>query len=96
MLVDRILQLEETPILKPEDWYKMTNCGYEAPEDSSIKAVLEQNIKGERCAINIYNKLLGTTGEKDPITYHMIMDILKDEVEHEDDLQTLLEDIEKI
>ncbi len=96
MLVDRILQLEATPILKPEDWYKMTNCGYEPPEDPSTKTVLEQNVKGERCAIGIYNKLLETTKDKDPITYHMIVKILEDEVEHEDDLQTLLEDIEKI
>jgi len=95
MLVDRILQLGGTPILKPEDWYKMTNCGYEAPEDPSVRTVVEQNIKGERCAIDVYNKLLETTKDKDAITYQIILETLGDEVEHEDDLQTLLEDIEK-
>jgi bacterioferritin len=49
MLVARIIQLGGTPVLKPEDWYKMTNCGYDAPKDPFVKPVLEQNIKGERC-----------------------------------------------
>ncbi|MCP8323858.1 MAG: hypothetical protein L6N96_06765 [Candidatus Methylarchaceae archaeon HK02M2] len=95
MLVDRILQLGGTPLLKPEDWYDMSNCGYETPVDPSVKVILEQNIKGEQCAIDVYNQLLGVVKDKDPITYHMVLEILEDEVEHEDDLQTILEDIEK-
>jgi bacterioferritin len=94
MLVERIIQLGGTPILKPQDWYKMTNCGYDAPEDSSVKAVLEQNIKGEQCAIEVYQHLVETTKGKDPVTYNMIVEILEDEVEHEEDLQTILGDME--
>jgi bacterioferritin len=94
MLVDRILQLDGTPLLSPQDWMKMTNCGYDAPEEPSSKRVLEQNIKGEQCAIEVYNKLLGFIGDKDLITYQMSVEILEDEVEHEDDLQTLMGDME--
>ena len=93
MLVDRIIQLGGTPILKPEDWYKMTNCGYEAPEDPYVRPVLEQNIKGEQCAIEVYKKILEMS-HGDPITHHIIVEILEDEVEHEEDLQTLLRDME--
>ncbi len=93
MLVDRIIQLGGTPILKPEDWYKMTNCGYEAPEDPYVRPVLEQNIKGEQCAIEVYKKILEMS-HADPITHHMIVEILEDEVEHEEDLETLLRDME--
>jgi len=32
------------------------------------------------------------TREKDPITYNMVLTILQQEVEHEEDLQALLED----
>ena len=32
------------------------------------------------------------TRDKDPITYNMILTILEQEVEHEEDLQSLLED----
>ena len=95
MLTDRIMQLGGVPILKPEDWYKMTNCGFSEPKDFSSEAILKQNIEGERCAIGIYHKLLEMTKDKDILTYHMLMEIYKDEVEHEDDLEKILNDLEK-
>ncbi|MEI6242613.1 MAG: ferritin-like domain-containing protein [Chlamydiota bacterium] len=94
MLVERILQLDGTPILKPEEWYKKTNCGYEAPTNPSEIAILQQNIKGERCAIEVYKKLFELCKDKDIITAHLVLHILKDEITHEDDLQKLLEDRE--
>lgn len=96
MLVERILQLGGTPIITPEDWYKMTNCGYDAPEDPKVTSLLEQNIKGEQCAIDVYQKLLEAVKDKDPITHNMVLEILADEVEHEDDLQTILEDYKSV
>lgn len=95
MLVERILQLGGTPILKPEDWYKMTNCGYDAPIDPKVKKIVDQNIKGEQCAIEVYNKLLGFLGDKDFITSNMVESILADEVEHEEDLQAIEEDLKQ-
>ncbi|MCX7765275.1 MAG: ferritin-like domain-containing protein [Candidatus Sumerlaeia bacterium] len=94
MLTERIIQLGGTPLLKPEEWYKMSNCGYDAPADPNVKTLLKQNIKGEQCAIEVYNNLLNFTRDKDPITYNLVLEILKDEVEHEEDLQTILEDME--
>jgi bacterioferritin len=94
MLTERMLQLGGTPILKPEDWYKMTNCGYEVPDDPHVKALLEQNVKGEQCAIDVYQALVDKTKDKDPVTYNMVLEILEDEVEHEEDLQALQEDME--
>jgi bacterioferritin len=96
MLTTRIIQVGGTPIIKPEDWYKMTNCGYDAPEDPSVRVILEQNIKGEQCAIDVYNRLLEATRDKDPVTYNIALQILQDEVEHEEDLQALLEDMEEM
>jgi bacterioferritin len=94
MLTERIIQLGGTPLLKPEDWYKMTNCGYEAPEDPYVEVLLEQNIKGEQCAIGVYQQLMELTKDTDPITHNMVLEILTDEVEHEEDLQAILEDIQ--
>jgi bacterioferritin len=93
MLAERILQLGGTPILKPEEWYKMTNCGYDAPDDPSVKALLKQNIKGEQCAIDVYKKLADAMKEKDAVTYHLALEIMKEEMEHEDDLESILEDM---
>lgn len=90
----RIVQLGGTPVLKPEDWYRLSNCGYDAPEDPFIQKVLQQNIKGEQCAIEVYDRLVKETFQKDMVTYNMAQAILADEVEHEEDLQSLLEDYE--
>jgi bacterioferritin len=93
LLTTRIIQLGGTPVTKPQDWYKLTNCGYDAPDDPYVIKVLEQNIKGEQCAIKSYNSLLKKTRDKDPVTYNIVLGILQMEVEHEEDLQALLEDI---
>jgi bacterioferritin len=93
MLTERIIQLGGTPVLKPEEWYKLTNCGYDAPEDHAVKTLVKQNIKGEQCAIEVYKKLAEATKDKDVITYHLALEIMKDEIEHEDDLESLLDDM---
>lgn len=96
MLSDRIIQLGGMPILEPKGWYTMTNCGYAAPTDPHIAKILQQNIKGEQCAIDVYNKLIEITKDKDVLTYDMSLKILEDEVEHEEDLQALLQDLTMI
>ena len=92
-LVERILQLGGTPLVEPKDWYKHTNCGYEAPKNPKVMVLLKQNIKGEQCAIKVYDKLAKMTKDKDPLTYNLVLDILNDEIEHEEDLEALLEDM---
>jgi len=94
MLAMRIIQLGGTPVTKPSDWYQLTNCGYDAPDDPFVKTLLEQNIKGEQCAIGVYKRLMDITKDKDPVTYNIVLTILQQEIEHEEDLQSLLEDFE--
>jgi len=94
LLTTRIIQLGGTPVLSPADWMKITNCGYDAPTDPYVEKVLEQNIKGEQCAIKVYSHLLDLTREGDPVTYNIILTILSQEVEHEEDLDALREDLE--
>ncbi len=94
LLTTRIVQLGGTPVLSPAEWMKITNCGYDAPTDPYVEKVLEQNIKGEQCAIKVYSHLLDLTREGDPVTYNIILTILSQEVEHEEDLDALREDLE--
>jgi len=96
LLTTRIIQLGGTPVTKPQDWYKLTNCGYAAPEDPFVVKILEQNIKGEQCAIKTYNSLMKKIKDTDPVTYNILLTILTQEVEHEEDLQALLEDVNVI
>lgn len=94
LLAVRIVQLGGTPVLSPGEWLKKTNCGYDAPSDPYVGIILDQNIKGEQCAIRTYNKLMDITREADPVTYNIILQIITDEVEHEEDLAALKEDLE--
>jgi bacterioferritin len=94
LLSTRIIQLGGTPVLSPEQWMKITNCGYDVPSDPWVEEILKQNIKGEQCAIKTYNSLLDITRTGDPVSYNIILSILSDEVEHEEDLDALREDLE--
>ena len=94
LIANRIIQLGGKPVTEPKRWYDISGCGYEPPEDGYVKILLEQNIKGEQCAISYYNDLLEQIKDKDRVSYNMILPILEQEIEHEEDLQALLEDLE--
>ncbi|MDY0270002.1 ferritin-like domain-containing protein [Trichloromonas sp.] len=94
LVSDRIIQLGGTPLTSPKVWFDWTNCGYEPPDNPFVRTLLEQNIKAEQCAIDVYDKLMKLTEGKDPITYNIALTILEQEVEHEEDLQALLEDLD--
>jgi bacterioferritin len=96
LLALRIIQLGGTPVAKPEEWYKHSNCGYDAPDEPFVKDVLDQNIKGEQCAIMTYKSLVNLTMSKDPVTFNVVLQILQDEVEHEEDLQAVREDLDTL
>jgi len=93
IIADRIIQLGGSPLLHPADWLKQSNCGYDAPNDFDVVAILNDAIKGEQCAIATYSDMIDMTRNKDIVTYDMVSQILADEVEHEEDLQSLHDDI---
>jgi len=94
MVAMRIIQLGGTPLTHPKAWLEMSNCGYDEPVDPYVGLLLEQNIHGEQCAITVYKGILDATRTGDPVTYNMVLQILQDEVEHEEDLQALKEDLD--
>ncbi|OHB33192.1 MAG: ferritin [Desulfuromonadaceae bacterium GWC2_58_13] len=94
LVSNRIIQLGGTPLTTPKDWFDWTNCGYDPPNEPFVRILLEQNIKAEQCAIGVYDQLMKLTEGKDPITYNMALTIMEQEVEHEEDLQALLEDLD--
>ncbi|MFO7836683.1 MAG: ferritin-like domain-containing protein [Candidatus Thorarchaeota archaeon] len=94
MLSERILTLGGTPLLSPEDWFDYYNCEYATPEEPDVPKLLEQNIEAERCAIDVYHELVNMTEGKDQVTYNLALEVMEDEVEHEEDLEALMEDIE--
>jgi len=94
LLANRIIQLGGRPLSDPRKWFELSGCGYDPPDDEHVRTILKQNIAGERCAIDYYNALMKETQGKDMITYNLALTILEQEVEHEEDLQSLLEDLD--
>jgi bacterioferritin len=94
LLANRIIQLGGTPVSTPNAWSQLSPCAYDAPDDPYVTVLLDQNIAGEQCAISSYQALMGFTKDKDMVTYNLALTILEQEVEHEEDLQSLREDLE--
>ena len=96
LVVNRIIQLGGTPVLTPADWMKLAKCDYEAPVDPYVEVVLEQNLRGERCAIQRYKQLADFTNGKDHTTHQMVTTILNEELEHEQDIEDWILDIQRM
>lgn len=96
LVAERIIQLGGTPVTNPTQWVKLARCEYEDPIDPYIEVILEQNLKGERCAIQRYQEIADFTAGKDHSTHQMAVQILNDELEHEDDIEAWLTDLNRM
>jgi bacterioferritin len=96
MVVERIIQLGGTPVLTPADWIKLSKCDYEVPSDPYVEVILNQNLNGERCAIQRYKGIADFTNGKDHTTHQMATTILNEELEHEQDIEDWILDIERM
>ena len=96
LVVDRIIQLGGTPILTPADWMKLSQCEYEVPSDPYIEVILKQNLNGERCAIQRYSGIANYTAGKDHTTHQIATTILNEELEHEQDIEDWIADIQRM
>jgi len=96
LVVSRIIQLGGKPVLDPADWPKLSRCDYDAPTDPYIEVILEQNLKGERCAIQRYSEIASFTNGKDFATHQMATTILNEELEHEQDIEDWINDLARM
>ena len=92
-LITRIIQLGGTPVLSPDEWTRMARCRYEVPNDPYIETILEQNLRSERCAIKRYQDIADFTSGIDYTTAKMAVEILEDELDHEEDILSYQHDI---
>ena len=96
LVVDRIIQLGGTPVINPTEWTKLARCTYDEPNDPYIEVILEQNLSGERCAIKRYKEIADFTNGKDHTTQQMAVSILNEEIEHENDIEDWLNDLNRM
>ena len=94
MLTKRIIILGGIPPISPKEIIKESGCGYADPSNPNTKKLVEQNIKSEQYAIVAYKEILNQIHHgKDPVTYNIILNILEEEIAHEDELEAILSDM---
>ena len=86
-LADRIIQLGDVPIANPADWQKYAKCKYEAPTIPDTKVLVAQNLIAERCAIVRYQQICEMSQDTDYETFRIARKILKEEIEHEQEME---------
>lgn len=96
LVVSRIIQLGGIPVMNPADWTRLARCFYDEPSDPYIEVILEQNLKGERCAIQRYKEIADFTNGKDHTTHQIAATILNEEIEHENDIEDWMTDIRRM
>jgi bacterioferritin len=91
-LAERITQLGGEPLADVTKLVEASNEGYPAPprDATDVEAIIETVIEAEQGAIGVYNDLAKMTAGKDPLTYELIIHILGEEVEHEDEFESLI------
>jgi bacterioferritin len=82
---ERLYYLGGIPTTKPNPIFVGT----------SLKEMIEQDVKDEENAIRLYKKIVEKArAENDETTNHLFRDILEQEEDHHDTFTTLLEDLE--
>jgi len=88
-IATRITQLNGEPNFNPEGLASRSHSEY--AEGSNLTSMLKEDLFAERIAIESYAEIVRWLGDDDATTKKMIVDILKMEEEHAEDLKSLLE-----
>ncbi len=93
-LAERIIQLGGTPILNPSEWNQIAHCKYITPHNFDVVALVKDNLEAERCAIGRYEGICDLTHNTDYETFRVSRKILKEEIEHEQEMEDFIADFE--
>jgi bacterioferritin len=85
----RIVQLNGQPNFNPEGLATRSHAEY--VEGNDLLSMIREDLVAERIAIESYSEIVRWLGDRDPTTRKLIVDILKTEEDHAEDMKTLLE-----
>lgn len=87
-IAQRIVQLGGEPDFNPAHLLENSHADYD--DSRELQAMIRSNLVAERVAIETYRQMVEMIGDKDPTTRRMLVDILRQEEEHADELSDLL------
>lgn len=88
----RITQLGGVPNLDPTGLATRSHSEYAGA--GSLQAMIEEDLVAERIAIESYSEIVRWLGDDDPTTRQMMIELLRTEEVHADDLASLLQQID--
>jgi bacterioferritin len=91
-LAGRIIQLGGKPVMNPSQLLEKCGCGYKEPpkDPANLKRVIQDVLVAEACAIGFYNKMAEKYRATDMVTHELFEDLLKDEVDDEEQWEKFL------
>jgi len=87
-VAERITQLNGEPNFNPEGMASCSHSQYQ--EGSSLIEMIKEDLVAERIAVQSYSDIARWLGEDDPTTRRLIVEILKSEEEHAEELANML------
>jgi bacterioferritin len=87
-VAERITQLNGEPNFNPEGMASRSHSQYQ--EGSSLIEMIKEDLVAERIAVQSYSDIVRWLGEDDPTTRRLIVEILKSEEEHAEELANML------
>jgi bacterioferritin len=90
-IATRITQLNGEPNFNPDGLASRSHSEY--TEGTDVISMLKEDLYAERIAIESYSEIVRWLGDDDSTTKKLMVEILKVEEEHAEDLKTLLEKI---
>jgi bacterioferritin len=90
-IATRITQLNGEPNFNPDGLASRSHSEY--TEGTDVISMLKEDLYAERIAIESYSEIVRWLGDDDSTTKKLMVDILKVEEEHAEDLKTLLQKI---
>ena len=88
-IAERIVQLGGEPDLNPAGLASKAHSEY--VEGRSLVDMIREDLVAERVAIESYREMIAWLDGKDPTTHQMLKNILANEEEHAEDLNSLLQ-----
>ena len=84
-ILSRIYELGGSLPNDAQEFIKMSGCEFLQlpPNKTDLKEIMKKCLKAEQGAIVNWNKICNMTYGKDPATYDVAKDILREEIEHE-------------
>lgn len=91
-IAERIVQLGGEPDFSPDGLATRSHAEY--IEGSSLVEMIKEDLVAERIAIESYLEMIAYLEGRDPTTRRLLEEILANEEEHADDLNSLLEGLQ--